>query len=144
VLEPGAGHPRLREPAVDHGPAVRKFTLLGYEDGELRHRHPSGEAFALLADQLAGVERVTRMEVPGRRDLYPFDVRRSGRGPLLVVWQQRDSFHGEDEPPLAFAWPWPAARASAVDAFGRPQPAEVADGRVGVQVSLTPLFIAAD
>jgi hypothetical protein len=71
-------------------------------------------------------------------------ARRAGRGPLLVVWRQRDSFHGEDHPPAAFASPWPAAAASAVDALGRPQPAEVADGRVHVQVSLAPLFIAAD
>ena len=36
----------------------------------------------------------------------------------MVVWQQRDSFNGEDEPPAAFAWPWPAAYAEVVDAFG--------------------------
>ena len=29
-----------------------------------------------------------------------FDVRRGGRGPLLVVWQQRDSFSGEGQPPV--------------------------------------------
>jgi hypothetical protein len=121
-----------------------KLALLGYEDGELRHRHPSAETFARLADRLAGVEQVTRVDVPGRPDLFLFDVRRPGRGPLLVVWQQRDSFHGEDEPSVAFAWPWPAAQASAVDALGQAQPAELLDGRVIVQVSLTPVFIAAD
>src|SRR5207247_8495159 len=38
-----------------------KFPLMGYEGRELCHRHPSGEAFALLTQQLAGVERVTRV-----------------------------------------------------------------------------------
>jgi len=44
---------------------------------------------------------------------------------------------------VAFDWPWPAARASAVDALGQAQPAEALDGRVKLRVSLTPLFIAA-
>ena len=44
---------------------------------------------------------------------------------------------------MAFDWPWPAARASAVDALGQAQPAEALDGRVKLRVSLTPLFIAA-
>jgi hypothetical protein len=43
----------------------------------------------------------------------------AGRGPLLVVWDQRDPFHGEDEPPVAFDWPCPSARATAVDALGQ-------------------------
>ena len=120
-----------------------KFALLDYEGGELARRHPSAETFALLADQLAGVEEVTRVEVPGRPGLSLFQVRRRWRGPLLVVWERRDSFDGEDEPPVAFDWPWPAARATAVDALGQPQPAEVRDGRVALRVSLTPLFVAA-
>jgi hypothetical protein len=121
-----------------------KLTLLGYEDGELRRRHPSAEAFALLAERLGGVETVTRLAVAERPDLDLFDVRRRGRGPLLVVWRRRDPFDGEDEPPVPFEWPWPAPRAAAVDALGQAQGAEAVDGRVRAQVSLTPLFIAAD
>jgi hypothetical protein len=121
-----------------------KFALLGYQGTELSQRHPAAEAFALLADQLAGVDGVTRVAVPARPGLMLFDVRRRGRGPLLVVWEQRDPFHGEDEPPVAFDWAWPAARAAAVDALGRPRPAEVGDGRVRLQVSVTPVFVAAD
>jgi hypothetical protein len=120
-----------------------KFALLDYQGGELGRRHPPAETFALLADRLAGVEEVTRVEVPGRPDLLLFQVRRRGRGPLLVVWERRDSFDGEDEPPVAFDWPWPAARATAVDALGQAQPVEVRDGRVALRVSLTPLFVAA-
>ncbi|MGZ4618840.1 MAG: hypothetical protein ACXV3F_08980 [Frankiaceae bacterium] len=46
--------------------------------------------------------------------------------------------------PIAFDWPWPAAQATAVDALGQVQPVGLADGRVQLPVSLTPLFIAAD
>ena len=121
-----------------------KLVLMDYEGTELRHRHPSAETFALLADQLAGVDSVTRLEVPERPSVYLFEVHRSGRGPLLVVWNQRDSFHGEDEPPVAFDWPWPAAQATAVDALGQAQPAAANDGRVHLHVSVTPLFVTAE
>ena len=121
-----------------------KLVLMGYEGTELRHRHPSAETFAQLADQLAGVDSVNRLEVPERPSVFLFEVHRSGRGPLLVVWDQRDSFHGEEEPPVAFDWPWPAAQATAVDALGQVQPADAHDGRVHLQVSLTPLFVTAE
>jgi hypothetical protein len=118
-----------------------KFPLLGYQGTELRVRHPPADTFALLADRLAGVEGVTRVEVPGRPGLRLFQVDRRGRGRLLVVWDQRDSFSGEDQPPVPFDWPWPAAGATAVDAFGRAQPAEPGDGRLRLQVSDTPLLV---
>jgi hypothetical protein len=118
-----------------------KLPLLGYQGGELTVRHPSADTFALLADRLAGVEGVTRVAVPGRPSLRLFEVERRGRGPLLVVWEQRDSFSGEDQPPVAFERPWPAAAATAVDARGRAQPAEPAGGRLRLQVSGTPLLV---
>ena len=121
-----------------------KLVLMDYEGTELRHRYPSAETFALLADQLAGVDSVTRLEVPERPSVYLFEVHRGGRGPLLVVWNQRDSFHGEDEPTIAFDWPWPAAQAKAVDALGQAQPAAAHDGRVHLQVPVTPLFVTAE
>ena len=61
----------------------------------------------------------------------------------MVVWDQRDPFTGEDDPPVAFDWPWPEARVAAVDASGQAQPAEVGDGRVHLQVSITPLLVSA-
>jgi hypothetical protein len=136
--------PAYRDPLSVMDLLFGKLVLVDYEGAELRHRYPSAETFVLLADQLAGVDRVTRVEVPARPSLLLFDVRRRGRGPLLVVWEQRDSFHGEDEPPVAFDWPWPAAQATAIDALRQVQPVEVLDGRVELRVSLTPLFIAAD
>jgi hypothetical protein len=120
-----------------------KLALLDYEGTELRRRHPSAAAFALLAGQLDGVEDVTRVELPDRPGLYLFEVRRRGRGRLLVVWERRDPFAGEDEPPVAFDWPWPAADATAVDALGETRPVAVGGGRVALQVSLTPVFVAA-
>jgi hypothetical protein len=60
-----------------------------------------------------------------------------------VVWDQRDSCTGEDQPPMPLDWPWPPPRASAVDAFGHARPAELGDGRLRLRVSATPLFVTA-
>jgi Beta-galactosidase len=121
-----------------------KLALLDFEGTELRRRYPSAETFALLAGQLADVESVNQVKVPAQPELFLFEARRAGQGPLLVVWVQRDSFTGADEPPVTFDWIWPATQASAVDALGQLQSVELHDGRLTTQVSLTPLFITAD
>jgi hypothetical protein len=120
-----------------------KFALLDYEGNELRHRYPSADAFALVAGQLAGVERVAHIAVPERPGLCLFEVQRGARGPLLVVWAARDPFTGEDEPPVPFEWPWRAPQARAIDALGQRQPVEVRNGRVALPVGITPIFIGA-
>jgi len=121
-----------------------KFALMGYEGADLARRHPAADAFALLAGQLAGAERVDRLPAPDRESLFVFEVRRAGRGPMLVVWDRRDAFAGEDEPPVPFEWPWPSGRASAVDALGHAPPVAVRDGRIRLEVSLTPVFVSAE
>jgi hypothetical protein len=41
-------------------------------------------------------------------------------------------------------WPWSASHAEVIDAFGGKQPVEVRDGRVRLEVSITPLFVTAN
>lgn len=85
---------------------------VGPHNGSLGRRHPAADTFALLAGQLAGARTVT---------LHAFEVDRAGRGPLLVLWDHRDTFAGEDEPPVTITWPWPAATVTITDAFGQTQ-----------------------
>jgi hypothetical protein len=62
-------------------------------------------------------------------------------GPLLVVWDHRDPFDGEDEPPIEVTWPWPASAATVTDVFGRTRTARGLDGHIRLPVSVTPLFV---
>jgi hypothetical protein len=117
-----------------------KLMLLDYAGGVLGHRYPAADAFQRLATTLAGVVDVTRIEP----ELHAYRVERAGRGPLLVVWERRDTFDGEDEPPVPVSLPWPAPEATAVDVFGGPHPVEVGDDRVRLMVSDTPVFISSD
>jgi hypothetical protein len=85
---------------------------------------------------------VTRHPVDGRPSLYVVEVDRGGRGPLLVLWERRDAFDGEAEPPDPVAWPWPDSAVTAVDAFGVPVPVEVHNGEVKLSISDTPVFLS--
>src|SRR6266566_4645070 len=120
---------------------IGKLPLLGYEGDGLDHRHPAADTFALLAGQLAGARTVTRVGIGDRPTLYAFEVGRAGRGPLLVLWDHRDTFAGEDEPPVTITWPWPAAAATITDVFGQAQTVQGRDGQIRLPVSVTPVFV---
>ena len=120
---------------------IGKLPLLGYRDGDLAVRHPAAQTFALLAEKTAGARAVSRVTADGPPALYAFEVDRAGRGPMLVVWDHRDPFDGEDEPPTEVTWPWPAAAATVTDVFGRAQTTRCQHGHLRLPVSATPLFV---
>jgi hypothetical protein len=84
---------------------------------------------------------VSRVTVGDRPGLYAFEVDRAGRGPLLAVWDHRDPFDGEDEPPMEVTWPWPASAATVTDVFGRTWTTRPENGQIRLPVSVTPLFV---
>jgi hypothetical protein len=83
----------------------------------------------------------TRVTADGPPGLRAFEVDRPGRGPLLVVWDHRDPFDGEDEPPADLSWPWPADTAAVTDVFGHAWTAQCHAGQITLPVSVTPLFV---
>jgi hypothetical protein len=118
-----------------------KLPLLDYRDGRLTHRYPAAGTFALLSGKIDGARRVTRLDVAGPPTVTAFEVERPGRPRLLVLWDDRDTFDGEDDPALPVSLPWSSATATAVDALGTGHPVKVADGRVHLDVSDTPVFV---
>jgi hypothetical protein len=120
---------------------IGKLPLLGYEGDSLDRRHPAADTFALLAGQLAGARTVARVETSGRPTLHAFEIDRPGRGPLLILWDHRDTFAGEDEPPVTITWPWAAATATITDVFGQARTVQGRDGQIELPVSVTPVFV---
>ncbi|HKR69134.1 MAG TPA: hypothetical protein VJT16_09875 [Streptosporangiaceae bacterium] len=120
---------------------IGKLPLLGYADAELSVRHPAAGTFALLAAKLAGARSVSRLAIAGQPGIWAFEVERKDAGPLTVLWDQRDAFAGEDEPPVLVLLPWREDKASVTDAFGVASVAANQDGAVRLQVSVTPLFV---
>jgi hypothetical protein len=119
---------------------IGKLPLLGYSGGRLDVRHPVADTFALLAAELAGAQTVTRV-TGGHETPHAFRVERDGRGPLLVLWDQRDAFYGEDAPPVPVTLPWDADAATVTDAFGSVESVSADGGRLRLEVSVTPLFV---
>jgi hypothetical protein len=118
-----------------------KIAMVGYQDGELKRRYPIADVYQTMAKELAGVETVTRQDVPGRPEVFLFEVRRAGKNPLYVVWEKRDVFAGEDAPATPLDFEWPAPGAVATDAAGLATPVKVENGRIALAVSVTPVFI---
>ncbi len=114
-----------------------KLVLLDYVDGRLSRRYPAADTFQLVADQLRGTTSVSRVDGAAQA----FRVERAGADPLLVAWDARDPFDGEDEPPVDVTLPWDAPAATAIDAFGAPVKSTVDSGRVALSLSDTPVFI---
>jgi hypothetical protein len=119
-----------------------KLPLLRFEGGRLAFT-PSAEAFRRLASQLEGAVGVEPIERGLPTDVLGFAVDRADRGRLTVLWKRGDLFAGEEEPSIAVRWPWEAAEAFAVDAFGAPQSVELESGHLHLAVGVTPIFLSA-
>jgi len=120
---------------------IGKLPLLGYREGQLSVRHPAADTFALLARQLASARAVRKTEADGPATVRAFEVDRAEGGPLLVVWDHRDPFDGEDDPPVTVTWPWPGDKATVTDTFGHSWTVPGQDGRIRLTVCDTPLFV---
>jgi hypothetical protein len=101
---------------------------------------PAAGTFALLAGRLRGVTAVHR--IPSEVQAYRCE--RAGRPPVLIVWDQRDWFAGEDGPDVRVVLPWAEPVSSVVDAFGEPRPVTVRDGRLEFDLSATPIIFSPD
>jgi hypothetical protein len=120
-----------------------KIGLISLENGQLKY-HPTAEVFKRMAQKFAGIREVTRLLVPGQPSIFLFKVKRDSRSPLYVVWERRDAFTGEDAPPVTTSWSWSEPTAAGVDTFGVKVPVTVAQGKVSLPVSLTPIYVEAD
>ena len=118
-----------------------KIAVLGYDHGKLTKRFPVAEAYARMANQLHGVRRVTQIHLQDKPTVYLFEVERTHRKPLFVVWEKRITFSGEDLPPVTFGMKWPTKSAIALDALGKTVPTTVKDGEISFPLSLTPIFV---
>jgi hypothetical protein len=118
-----------------------RLPLLDYEEGKLTRRYPAADTFARLARVLDGATAVRRIDTAERPTLYAFSVERDGRPPSLIVWEQRDWFDGEDQPPVDVAVPWSRPVTGAVDALGEPQTATVRAGAVHLTLGANPMFV---
>jgi hypothetical protein len=134
---PLSGEERYTTMALMYG----KIGMLEVQDGALKRRYPTADAFERMAKALNDVKKVKRIETPDQPSIFLFEATRVKRGPVYVVWERRDAFTGEASPAVPFSFPWTTSRAAAVDVLGEVAPARVTAGRLDLSVSLTPIFV---
>jgi hypothetical protein len=116
-----------------------KLPLLDYQDGRLTRRHPAAFTFQRLATRLDEAVTVRRIEAPD--SVFAFAAERLDRPPLLVAWDQRDWFDGEDAPPIEVDLPWASPVTEAIDAFGEPITTQAHRGTLRLKLSVDPVFL---
>jgi hypothetical protein len=120
---------------------IGKLPLLDYRGSTLGHRYPEADTFALAARELNGVNAVERVPIADAPGVHAFRLCRPGQQPVHVLWDQRDAFDGECQPPREFALGWQDADASVIDVFGAVQPAVVHSHTLRLSLTDTPLFV---
>ena len=94
-----------------------------------------------MAAALDGVERVTRVDIADQPSVMLFTIDRHGREATWVAWERRDAFAGEDAPARPVDLPAGVAASHATDAFGTAVALEPHEGRVGLSLTDTPVFL---
>jgi hypothetical protein len=112
-----------------------KLVLLDYADRRLVRRYPAADTFSLVAALLRGTTEVSRVAESAYR------LVRTDGTTVLVAWDVRDPFDGEDQPAVEVSLPWDAPSASAIDAFGAPVTSTVDGSRVTLRLTDTPVFV---
>jgi hypothetical protein len=131
--------PDYRDPFNMMGFLFGRLALMDYDGGSIARRHPSADTFALLAAYLNDATEVRRLDPP---DLCAFAVTHADGRTLQIIWADGDVFSGEDAPPIVVEWSWPHPAARVVDAFGTEEVIAATDGKIRLEVSVTPVFLS--
>ena len=73
-----------------------------------------------------------------------FEVTRNDRSALYIIWERRDLFSGEDQPPSSIELTLPYEEVTVTDVFGVVTRKRGEEGMVHLGVTDTPLFLERD
>jgi len=118
-----------------------KLRIAEYKDGLPSNSYYLAGVFQRMAAALNGVESIRRIPYPARESVYVFEGLRRNRPALVVAWERRDTFSGEDSPAIPVELESNSTRAAGLDALGHQVPVRIKDGHLNLQVSVTPIFI---
>ncbi|MFQ5651034.1 MAG: hypothetical protein ACE5IY_13930 [bacterium] len=77
--------------------------------------NPTFHYYQQMTDHLGGsLKAIKRLQTSNDSIFFLFEITREDDSIVFVVWERRDQFYGEEEPPasLTFGVPWSAARIS--------------------------------
>ncbi|MFQ6092734.1 MAG: hypothetical protein ACE5OR_08650 [bacterium] len=125
----------------DPHPLFGKFRLM---DRNFETKYPAYYTYQRMVEKMKDATSIKQREVQKRSNIYLFEVERRDRDPLYIVWERRDLFNGEDQPPTQLELPFDFEKVRITDVFGMVMREETEDGVLKFGVTDTPLFIEAD
>lgn len=131
--------PNYHDPFNLMGFLSGKFILMDYEGRALKRLYPAAETFRRLANLLAGVTEVTRIDAED--GVTAMALHHRDRPASTVLWRDADIFSGEDMQAKLVDWPKGASAVDIVDALGQAEPVEERNGALRLRLSVTPLFL---
>lgn len=118
-----------------------KNKLVEYQNGKVIKEYPEVDVFKRMTSYLNHIKTIEKIDVPGKQLLYLYEITKTDKSNVYVVWEKRDPFSGEDQPATHYDLPWPANNAKATGIFGNIIPATISKGNLTIDVSVTPVFI---
>jgi len=118
-----------------------KNKLLEYDNGKLIKEYPEANVFKRMTDHLKDIKTIKKIDIPEKQLLYLFEIVRTDKSIMYAAWEKRDPFSGEDQPATHYILPWSENNAKATDIFGKMISATVSEGKLTIDVSVTPVFI---
>ena len=118
-----------------------KLKMMDKQNDVLSVQFPVAGAFWRMTQILAGIDSVKRIEMPDNPTIFLFETHCRPDRQVYVVWQRRDAFSGEDQPPIKFTWSAPLRDPKATDALGKTVGITRESGQLSVMLSNTPIYV---
>jgi hypothetical protein len=118
-----------------------KIGMLEFVDGVAAEKRPVAAVYKRLAELLTGISKVEKIEDGGRHSIYMYKVYRQDQHPLFIIWERRDAFSGDEQPPAPLRMAWEAPGAFAVDALGQTIPVEFYSREISLGVTDMPIYL---
>jgi len=101
---------------------------------------PNYDSYSTMAGWLTDTVTATRIEACDPT-VWLYEILRADGSTIYVIWHQRDSFDGEDEPAFEATFEVPWAAVEAIDVFGEAVEPQFDSGMVTMPITDTPVFL---
>ena len=110
----------------DFNEAINEGVRQGYQEGYLRK--------SMVDDPV--IDRINT----GNKDIFLFKIDKDN-GEIYILWEKRDLFYGEEEPPTVFEVQTGFNKVLITDVFGEQSIIETENGVLRVNITDTPIYI---
>lgn len=131
----------LRAVKTPYGYGVPTFSALRLMNFDTLEKRPSFYCYQRMTGKMNGAKYVRRLDT-GNEDLFLYEiVKQDNLSKFYVIWERRDLFYGEDQPPITFEFQTGFNSATVTDVFGKAETKSTVNGILSLNITDTPLFI---